>query len=119
MGEYDLKGILAIFLPVLGAIAASFFTFLAGRGKGKADAAKITAEAETGVRSSVTAGFQMLVSELQKERSELVKVVDAQSEEIVQLRSDVRTLTRQVARLENLLIRHGVDLPAEANAPSV
>lgn len=117
MVEFDLKGILVVLVPVLVAIAGGFFTFLAGRGKGLAEAEKASAEAESNVRHSVNNGFQMLIGELRKERQELIQVVDAQSEEIVQLRTEVRGLTRVVAKMEQLLIRHGIALPDESNAP--
>jgi polyhydroxyalkanoate synthesis regulator phasin len=45
-----------------------------------------------------------------------MKVIDEQSEEITALRGEVRALTRQVVKLENVISKAGLDVPNAGNA---
>jgi len=100
---------------LLAAAVTTVTTLLAwigGRRKQAAEADKTAAETE----QTVSQGFQLLVTKLQEERRELMKVIDEQSEEITGLRSEVRALTRQVVKLENILSKAGLEVPNAGNA---
>lgn len=98
-------GILTAALTAITSIVAALLAWSAGRKKQAAEAEKTVSE-----------GFNMLVSKLQEERGALIKVIDEQSEEIVQLRSEVRGLSRQVMKLEAALEKAGVEVPSAGNA---
>jgi hypothetical protein len=103
--EFDLKGVLTVLGPVLVAVVTGFFAWAGGRKKASAD-----------VQAGVAAGFQMLVTKLQEERSALIKTIDEQSQEITELRSEVRSLTRHVVRLERSLAANNIEMPGSPNA---
>jgi hypothetical protein len=93
-------------------IITSLLAWIGGRRKQAVEADKTQAETQT----TVSQGFQLLVSKLQEERKELMRVIDEQSEEITALRSEVRALTRQVTKLENVIVKAGLDVPSAGNA---
>jgi predicted RNase H-like nuclease (RuvC/YqgF family) len=98
-------GILTAGLTAITSLVAGLLAWSAGRKKQAAEAEKTVSE-----------GFNMLVTKLQEERQSLIKVIDEQSEEIVQLRSEVRSLSRQVMKLESALEKAGVEVPNAGNA---
>jgi hypothetical protein len=93
-------------------IITSLLAWIGGRRKQAVEADKTQAETQT----TVSQGFQLLVSKLQEERKELMRVIDEQSEEITALRSEVRALTRQVTKLENVIVKAGLEVPNAGNA---
>lgn len=118
--------ILTAVLATAVTISTTLLAWIGGRRKQAAETQKAVAEAgktvaeaektiaETG--QTVSQGFQLLVSKLQEERRDLMKVVDEQSLEITALRSEVRALTRQVVKLENVINKAGLDIPNAGNA---
>ena len=103
-----LTAVIAAAVTIISALLA----WIGGRRKQAAEADKTAAETE----NTVSAGFQLLVSKLQEERQALMRVIDEQSEEITALRGEVRALTRQVVKLENVLTKAGLDVPNAGNA---
>jgi peptidoglycan hydrolase CwlO-like protein len=104
--------ILTALLAASVTIVTGLLSWIGGRRQKSAEANKTVAETE----NTVSQGFQLLVSKLQEERRELMKVIDEQSEEITALRGEVRALTRQVVKLENVISKAGLDVPNAGNA---
>jgi septal ring factor EnvC (AmiA/AmiB activator) len=98
------QGILTGGLAFLTAVATALLAWAGGRRKQAAEAEKTVSE-----------GFNMLVTKLQEERQNLIKVIEEQSEELVSLRSEVRALTRQVTKLEQVIDRAGLEVPVAGN----
>jgi peptidoglycan hydrolase CwlO-like protein len=104
--------VLTAVLAAAVTIISTLLAWIGGRRKQAVEADKTAAETE----QTVSQGFQLLVSKLQEERRELMKVIDEQSVEITGLRSEVRALTRQVVKLENVITKAGLDVPNAGNA---
>lgn len=104
--------ILTAVLATAVTIVSTLLAWIGGRRKQAVEADKTQAETE----NTVSQGFQLLVTKLQEERRELMKVIDEQSVEITGLRSEVRALTRQVTKLENVINKAGLDIPNAGNA---
>jgi predicted nucleic acid-binding Zn-ribbon protein len=102
--------LLTALLTAAGTVIAGLLAWIGARQQKVADASKTMADA------GKIRGFNMLVTKLQEERAQLIKVIDEQSEEITALRTEVRALTRQVVKLENVISKAGLDVPdARAN----
>jgi peptidoglycan hydrolase CwlO-like protein len=110
-GMFD-QQLLTALLAAAVTIVSTLLAWIGGRRKQAVEADKTAAETE----QTVSQGFQLLVTKLQEERRELMKVIDEQSEEITALRSEVRALTRQVVKLENVITKAGLDVPNAGNA---
>jgi hypothetical protein len=95
--------LLTALLAAAVTVITTLLAWIGGRRKQSVEADKTQAETE----HTVSQGFQLLVSKLQEERRELMRVIDEQSEEITALRSEVRALTRQVVKLENVITKAG------------
>jgi peptidoglycan hydrolase CwlO-like protein len=104
--------VLTAVLAAAVTIISTLLAWIGGRRKQAVEADKTAAETET----TVSQGFQLLVTKLQEERRELMKVIDEQSTEITGLRAEVRALTRQVTKLENVISKAGLDVPNAGNA---
>jgi peptidoglycan hydrolase CwlO-like protein len=104
--------VLTALLAAAVTIISTLLAWIGGRRKQSVEADKTQAETE----QTVSQGFQLLVSKLQEERRELMKVIDEQSEEITALRGEVRALTRQVVKLENVISKAGLEVPNAGNA---
>jgi peptidoglycan hydrolase CwlO-like protein len=104
--------VLTAVLAAAVTIVSTLLAWIGGRKKQAVEANKTAAETE----QTVSQGFQLLVSKLQEERRELMKVIDEQSEEITALRGEVRALTRQVTKLESIINKAGLEVPNAGNA---
>jgi peptidoglycan hydrolase CwlO-like protein len=104
--------LLTALLAAAVTVITTLLAWIGGRRKQSVEADKTQAETE----QTVSQGFQLLVSKLQEERRELMRVIDEQSEEITALRGEVRALTRQVVKLENVITKAGLDVPNAGNA---
>ena len=104
--------VLTALLAAAGTVITGLLAWIGARQQKVADAGKTKAETE----KTVSEGFNMLVSKLQEERQQLIKVIDEQSEEITALRSEVRALTRQVVKLEGVINKAGIEVPNAGNA---
>jgi phage shock protein A len=111
--------LLTALLTAAGTVIAGLLAWIGARQQKVADASKTMADAgkiKAETEDTVSKGFNMLVTKLQEERAQLIKVIDEQSEEITALRTEVRALTRQVVKLENVISKAGLDVPdARAN----
>jgi predicted RNase H-like nuclease (RuvC/YqgF family) len=111
--------VLTALLTAAGTIIAGLLAWIGARQQKVAEAGKTVAEAgrtAAETEKTVSEGFNMLVTKLQEERAQLTRVIDEQSEEITALRTEVRALTRQVVKLENVITKAGLEVPdARAN----
>lgn len=78
-------------------IVGAFFTWLATRPKNKAEAHAVEAQTEI---TSLT-GFQMLVGELQKERVQLIQVIEKQGGQIEKQSAEIAKLRGVVSNLRS------------------
>jgi hypothetical protein len=73
----------------LVATISGILTIIGGRKKAKAD-----------VQSSLNAGFEILVRELQKERTELMQIIKRQAETVEKFEQERRELHAAIARMQ-------------------
>ena len=89
---------------VLVALVTGVLTVWAGRRKAQSD-----------VQASLNSGFQILVSELQQERTELTRIIADQAQRITALEAEVNRLRAEMRRSERFLAERGISLPAPPN----
>ena len=109
--KFDPIAILTAAVPVLVAFVSGHFAWVAGKKK-----------ASTEAQAAINSGFQVLVANLQAERTELRKIVDKQeaaldraAAKIEGLEDEVRSLTKHIDRLESALRTAGLDIPPAPN----
>lgn len=100
MDNWDWKTILTVLGSVLSSSAVGFWAWMRTRVVASKDP-----------QSTINIGFAALVTELQQERAELMVVVNDQTKQIVGLRLEVHTLSRQAMRLSRELEKNGIPIP--------
>ena len=89
---------------VAGTIAVAaitgIVTFMLGRPKTKAD-----------VQTTLNAGFQNLITELQEERNALRKIVEEQGVVVQRISGELRQMTQRVDSLERFIARNDLKVP--------
>jgi hypothetical protein len=85
---------------VVAALIAGIVSFTIARPKTKVD-----------VQTAINAGFTTLITELQEERVELLKIIREQTEQIKILSSRVSVLDRHVTVLNDMLRAAGLSPP--------